>query len=530
VTSRSAVTGAAAARRVQVFETAELGQSVSKAEYREREPVLREELLEAQTKLRQASFPVIILFAGVDGAGKSETANLLNEWLDPRGIVTRAFDAPSQEESERPDFWRYWRALPPKGRIGVFLSAWYHDPLIDRVYRKARGKRFGDRLDEVVSFERTLVADGALILKFWMHLGREAQKRRLESLEHDPHQRWRVTKNDWMNWKNYDRFVGAAEQLILRTSTGEAPWIIVEGEDPRFRSLEVGTRLLKGIRQLLDEEGARRKSLSTKKKGKPNTGKSDNPAPSRRTTVLSRLDLKLSLPKKAYQENLRELQSRLNLLHQQTRQSKISTIMVFEGWDAGGKGGAIRRITHALDSRAYEVIAIAAPTDEERAHHYLWRFWRHLPRAGRFTIFDRSWYGRVLVERVEGLATEKEWRRAYAEINEFERLLIDSGIVLVKFWLHISKKEQRARFKARRKTPFKSWKITEEDWRNREKWDSYESAVDAMIEKTGTRIAPWHLIEGNDKRYARIKVLRTVCETLESALENSSQREGHMSI
>jgi polyphosphate kinase 2 (PPK2 family) len=455
-----------------MFETAELGQTVSKKEYREREPILREQLLEAQGELRRASFPVIVLFAGVDGAGKGETANLLSEWMDPRGMVTRAFDAPSQEEAERPEFWRYWRDLPPRGRIGMFLSAWYHDPLLRKVYRKIDDERYDDRLDEIVSFERTLADDGALILKFWMHLGRQAQRKRLKALEKDPLQHWRV-------------------------------------------SLEVGTILLEGIRRRLADEA----TLSAVRTSKESRSSSPEPAASvHPTTILSRLDMHKRLAKRTYQAKLHELQGRLNLLHHDAREKKLSTILVFEGWDAAGKGGAIRRITAALDARAFQVISIAAPTDEERDHHYLWRFWRHLPRAGRVTIFDRSWYGRVLVERVEGFATEKEWRRAYAEINDFEQQLIDHGVVLVKFWIHITKEEQEARFKAREETPYKRWKMSDEDWRNREKWDAYDVAVNSMIERTSTRIAPWNLVQGNDKRYARIKVLDVVCDNLERSL------------
>jgi polyphosphate kinase 2 (PPK2 family) len=192
---------------------------------------------------------------------------------------------------------------------------------------------------------------------------------------------------------------------------------------------------------------------------------------------------------------------------------------MFEGWDAAGKGGAIRRVTAALDARDYKVIPIAAPTDEEKAHHYLWRFWRHLSKAGRVTIYDRSWYGRVLVERIEGFASTEEWMRAYSEINDFEEQLIDSGMVLGKFWVHITKEEQAARFEARAQIPWKAWKLTEEDWRNRDKWDAYESAVNDMIERTSTRKAPWTLIEGNNKHFARVKVLETVCEKLETALK-----------
>jgi polyphosphate:AMP phosphotransferase len=497
-----------------MFETAELGQTVSKQDYLERVPLLRERLLDAQQRLRTAPFPVLVLFAGVDGAGKSDTTNLLNEWLDPRWITTLAYSTPSEEEVERPEFWRFWRDLPAKGQIGIFLSAWYSEPLLQNAFGKTDLSELDRELEKILAFERTLVDDGALILKFWMHLGKDQQKERLTALEADPTQRWRVTKRDWKHWKMYKKFVRAAEQIIMRTSTGNAPWTIVEGMDDRYRSLKVATHLLEEVERRL---------------GEPLPGaNNDAPVADHRSqegsmriaerTILSGVELSHSLEKRAYSEEQDQLHARLNPLHRLAYESKVSTILVFEGWDAGGKGGAIRRITRALDARNYQVFAIGPPTDEEQAHHYLWRFWRHLSRAGRFTIYDRSWYGRVLVERVEGFATKTEWRRAYAEINDFERQLADHGTVVLKFWIHISPEEQERRFKDRAETPYKRWKLTEEDWRNREKWAEYESAVDDMIERTSTAVAPWHLISGNDKRYARVEILTRICEALEARL------------
>jgi polyphosphate kinase 2 (PPK2 family) len=523
-----------------MFSTAELGQKIPKSEYNQREPLLRQALLEVQTDLRAcARFPVIILFAGVDGGGKGDTVNLLNEWMDPRWLRTRAYDKPSDEERERPEYWRFWRDLPPKGQIGLFLSSWYSQPILRRVYEKDGEATFDDRLDRILAFEKTLADDGALILKFWMHLSHEAQKRRLKKLEKDPLTSWRVTQRDWDHWQIYDRFEAAAERTIMRTSTGYANWTIVEGVDPYFRSLTVGniihreiTRHLEDARKmarlqegpLTDEapptadDKVLDASRSADKEAVPTTGI----MPLKVATVLSSLDMSLQLSKSDYKRQLKECQARLNLLHRKALKKKISTIMLFEGPDAAGKGGAIRRVTRALDARHYQVFPVAAPTDEERAHHYLWRFWRHLTRAGRITIFDRSWYGRVLVERVEGFATEDEWKRAFAEINEFEEQLTDHGILLLKFWEHITKDEQLARFRAREETPHKRWKLTEEDWRNREKWDDYELAVNDIVEHTSTHTAPWVLIEGNDKRFARIKVITTFCDRLEAMLQGKS--------
>ena len=500
-----------------MFEAAELGRSIPKDRFKARIPGLRSELLEVQRQLTGAKFPVIVMFAGVDGAGKGETVNLLNEWMDPRWIVTRAYGQPSEEESERPEFWRYWRDLPPKGRIGLFLSAWYSRAVVNRAYGRIRTNELDQQLERIASFERTLTSDGALILKFWMHLGKKAQKRRLETLEKDPLTRWRVTKQQWRHWKMYDKFVAAGERVLRRTSTVDAPWTIVEGVDEAYRSLTVATAIRDAVREALAGSG----TATVKKSAPPPKAVTAANTPRQATTptILSSLDMQQKVSKKDFGERLEKLQGRLNLLQRKAQAKNISTILVFEGWDAAGKGGAIRRITRALDARSYQVIPIAAPTDEERAHHYLWRFWRHLSRAGRLTIFDRSWYGRVLVERVEGFASEHEWRRAYTEIDEFEDQLVDHGTVLVKYWIHITQDEQLRRFKEREKEKYKQWKLTDEDWRNRAKWPDYERAVNEMVERTSTRGAPWTVVEGNDKYFARLKVLKTLCNSLADAIE-----------
>ena len=498
-----------------MFEAAEIGSVVSKEEYKARVPQLRTDLLEGQRELsRQARFPVIVVFAGVDGAGKSETVNLLNEWMDPRWIVTRAFDDPSDEERSRPEYWRYWQALPPRGRVGLFLRSWYSPPLMERVHRRLDRAEFDERLNRIAAFEKELAADGALILKFWMHLGRRAQKTRLQKLERDPLTRWRVTKLQWKHWRMYDEFVEAAERAIERTSTADGPWTIVEGDDERYRSLTVATLLRDAMRKRLAEaaRGSRRR---------PSARSERSSAP--RDTVLSRLDMSLEIDRSVFPQKLEERQGRLNLLQRKARERGISAIMVFEGWDAAGKGGAIRRVTAALDAPAYQVIPTAAPTDEERAYHYLWRFWRHLPREGMLTIFDRSWYGRVLVERVEGFASSAEWFRAYSEINDFEEQLAEHGVVLVKYWLHITPEEQLRRFKERAGSLFKRWKLTAEDWSNRKKRNEYVRAVNEMVARTGTRTAPWTLVEANNKYYARIKVIETFCARLQKALKSRSR-------
>lgn len=496
-----------------MFETVELDRQMQKAVYKEEETELRRSLLELRVKLRDLNVPVVIVFGGVDGAGKSELANLLTEWMDPRWVKTHAYETPTADESERPEFWRYWRDLPAGGEIGIFLSAWYSEPLVEHAYGGDDGD-FARRLAQIAEFERMLAHDGVIVIKFWMHLSRGRLQQRLERLESDPMNAWRVGDREWSNFQKYDQFIRSAEDLIIRTSTGRAPWHLVEASDPRYRTTRVASLLEDAIRRRVEERRRERRlaepteETSTTPAGEALEGSSSVVGSSvlqvptqRGVTILSRMDLSLELPKDEYKDRLAYARARLGALHQRAMQQKRSLVCVFEGMDAAGKGGAIRRFTSALSSKHVRVIPIAAPTDEEKAHHYLWRFWRHLPRAGKVTVFDRSWYGRVLVERVEGFCDKVEWRRAYNEINHFELQLAQAGFVIAKFWLQISQEEQLARFEARAETPHKAWKLTDEDWRNREKWPLYATAVHDMVERTSTRHAPWHLIEGEDKRW-----------------------------
>ncbi|MBI3893197.1 MAG: polyphosphate:AMP phosphotransferase [Candidatus Wallbacteria bacterium] len=491
-----------------MFAAAELGRKLSKEEYDKDEPVLRNELLEAQMELAKSKFPVVLLVGGVDAAGKGETVNMLLEWMDPRHIEVNSFGIPSDEEAERPYFWRFWRALPPRGKLGVFYGSWYTDLIVGGALGDMKRGAMEHRTQEIRSFEKVLADDGALILKVWLHLSKKAQKRRFTELESDPHTRWRVTKKDWANWDHYDDFVRVSEAALRATSVGHAPWTVVEGEDWRYRQNAVARLLLNSLKARLGKQRPKVEAAASVPPTNPSQGK----------TVLGSLDLRQKLVKKDYEKKLEKYQGRLHHAARKAWEKGVSTVILYEGWDAGGKGGNIRRLTSAMDARNYRVIPIAAPTDEERQHPYLWRFWRHIPRAGRVTIFDRTWYGRVMVERVEGFCTEDDWQRAYSEINDFESQLTESGIVVVKFWIHIGKDEQLRRFEERKKIAYKRYKITDEDWRNRKKWDAYEIAVNEMIERTSTDIAPWTLVEGNDKLFARVKCVKTVCDAIEAKL------------
>jgi len=494
-----------------MFENAELGHKVDKDTYDREAPEVRAALLEAQRDLAGSDLSVVVIVTGVGGAGKSEAVNLLLEWLDARGIETHAMQKPSGEERRRPPMWRFWRDLPPRGRMAISFGAWYAQPLLDRVFGRSGRPELDQSLDRIVELEQMLRREGVLLVKFWLHLSRDAQKVRIRRLEADPRQRWRVFKRDWKLFRRYDAYRSVGEHMLRRTGDGEAPWTIIEGTDRRYCHLTVARALLDALRSGLDRAGAGRPP-------EPEPEPDAAHAVSDAVNVINRLDLGLALGPKAYKEELPRAQGELGLLTRRLRKEKRSLILVFEGPDAAGKGGAIRRITAAMDARDYQVITVAAPTDEERARPYLWRFWRHLPPLGRVTIYDRSWYGRVLVERVEGFARPDQWRRAYKEINGFEEQLTESGAIVIKFWLAISPDEQLRRFRDRQETPYKQYKLTEEDWRNRDRWDAYEAAASEMIERTSTEAAPWVLVEADNKEWARVKVLKAVVDGVEAAL------------
>ena len=484
-----------------MFETAELGRTLSNEEYERRVPELRTQLLRAQHDLARANFSVLVVVEGLEGAGKGDTINLLHAWMDVRHLRTNALAVPTQEEQLYPNYWRFWQHLPPRGRIALFAGSWY-SPL-----PRVGERELDTRLARIRTFERTLTENGILVVKLWFHVSADAQRERFERLMRDKATRWRVTKQDWKQHHHYESILRAASRIVQETSTGEAPWTLIESMDARYRDATVAEHLAQRIRRRLDTP-----SLASSPPA---------PQPAATTTLLDQLDLGLRAEKASYETELSTLQGRLNRLSHKVAKRRRSVVLVFEGPDASGKGGTIRRITAALDARQYRVISIAAPTAEEGAYPYLWRFWRNVPRRGRFAIFDRSWYGRVLVERVEGFAGELEWRRAYKEINDFEAQLSEHGTSVHKYWLQVSGEEQLRRFQEREAKPWKRYKITEEDYRNRSKTPLYEVAANDMIALTSTERAPWTLIEAEDKRYGRLKVLRTLCDDLTARLERT---------
>ncbi|HWA78032.1 MAG TPA: polyphosphate:AMP phosphotransferase [Polyangiaceae bacterium] len=493
-----------------MFESAELGHQLDKATFERELPGLREELLKAQYEvLDKRTFPIVLVVGGVEGAGKGETVSALSEWLDPRHLQVHAMGPASDEERERPPMWRYWRRLPPKGKIGVFFGSWYTEPIVSHALGKSSDGRFAQSLGEIRRFEQMLAAEGALILKFWFHLGKKAQRKRLDTLWSDKHNRFRVEKEDWKRLAHYDDFRASSARALTETDAPEAPWLIIDGSEARYRHFNTAKALAEAMKRRLASDSVAESAPARA---------AELVETVERLPLVRSLDLTRRLEKTEYEAQLEKYQRRLTLLTRKRGFAKLSPVLVFEGMDAAGKGGAIRRVTRALDARLYDVHPIAAPSDEEKSQPYLWRFWRHAPRDGKFAIFDRSWYGRVLVERVEGFASEPTWMRAYGEINDFEQQLVQAGNVLAKFWLQISPEEQLRRFHEREGTPFKRFKLGPEDWRNREKWPEYERAASDMIEHTSTEFAPWTLVEAEDKYFARIKILRTLCEAIERTL------------
>lgn len=494
-----------------MLEMVDLDKKLEKEEYKELMPDLERRLTELQQKARTLGIPTILVFEGLEAAGKGTLINRLMLPLDPRGFKVHPIQPPTLEESMFPFLIRFWEKLPEKGRLGIFDKSWYERVLTDRVTGKISTQELQQAFNEILAFERQQVDAGVVMIKFWVHITKKEQSKRFKDIRKNPSLSWKIGKEEKKQHKAYDDYIEAAEEMLEKTNISQAPWVVIEAHDRRYATTKVFETLA-----VAWEAEIKRREAPVKK----STNKAAKLSP-RNITVLSALDLSQQLDKETYRDELKAYQQRIRDLEHEIYIHRIPAVIVYEGMDAAGKGGNIKRLTENLDPRGYEVIPIAAPTKEELARHYLWRFAREMPKAGHITIFDRSWYGRILVERIEGFCSEAEWKRAYREINEFEAHLADFGVVLVKFWLHIDLDEQLERFKERESTPWKAWKITEEDWRNRDKWPQYESAINDMLANCSTSYAPWTIIEANDKYFARVKALKTVVKALEKALKKA---------
>ena len=504
-----------------MFEAAEIEHNVSKEKFKEAELELHHRVLTLQQRLRQSSKSLIIIVSGVEGAGKGEVLDRLNRWFDTRDVETHAFWDETDEELQRPRYWRFWRCLPARGSVGIMFGSWYTKPIVDLALKRSDQATMDQELARINALEQMLSIDGSIILKFWFHLPKEEQKRRLESEAKIKKLKKSPLLEDFS--KSYDSFLSVSERAIRVSDTGHAPWHIIGATDMKYRDLAMGSILVNTLEEALTEDDQADNKPATLASSLPSDSDDDIVAAilngeASHATVLDSVDLSQQLDDKDYDEQLIALQEKLHGLAWEMFRLRRNMVMVFEGWDGAGKGSAIRRVTAAIDARLYRVIPIAAPSDEELAHHYLWRFWRHIPRCGHITIYDRSWYGRVLVERVEGFASKQQWLRSYQEINDFEEHLTNHGTVVCKFWVHIDQEEQLRRFKAREQDPRKQHKITDEDWRNREKWHNYELAVNDLVTHTSTANTPWTLVAGNDKKFARVQILRTICDRLQAVV------------
>lgn len=537
-----------------MLETIDLSQKLDKETFGQWFPQLQENLRLLQREAYEAGMPTIIVLEGWDAAGKGDAVMKLVERLDPRGFKIDPPAPPGIEEQMRPFLWRFWIKLPSDGQIAIFDRSWYGRVLVERMDGLIAQRQWQQAYQEIAQFERQLTDDGHVLVKFFLHISKKEQRKRFKQMEKDPAESWKVSKEDWKHHKQYEEYQRVVEEMLERTSTSNAPWTIVESTDRRFRRVKIFQTIVKAMREGLDrkrqydarkaeerakferdraerdkarERAAKAASpeaavVSSEPASAPALDQSDEtPAPvfQEMPSILDKTDLSARIERQDYDKELPDLQVRMRELEFACFNNRLPVIVAYEGWDAGGKGGNIKRVTQTLDPRGYNVIPISAPKGDEATHHYLWRFWRHVPKAGHITLFDRTWYGRILVERVEGFCMKEEWQRAFQEINEFEQSLVNWGAVIVKFWIHIGKEEQLRRFEERQETSYKQYKITDEDWRNRGKWDDYKLAVTEAIERTSTSYAPWTIIEGEDKLWARIKALRTIVAAVEAALE-----------
>ena len=475
-------------------------------EIKQRLKAAEEKLSQQQMKLKEKKLPVLVLIEGWGAAGKGSAIGQIIKNIDPRFFKVFSMPStPTEEERRRPFLYRFFEKIPEAGKFTFLDSGWMDQIMKERLDGTLDDKAYAQRVDSVKRFERGLTDNGYLVLKFFFHISKKEQKRRIDELLEDKDTAWRVSPGDLHQNRHYEECLDTFDRYLDDTNTPSAPWYIIDSKSKKFAELQVMETLCMGIETALHNESLAVPLLQ-------------NAFPLVKMPKLKDVPLDKTMGEEEYKKELKELQAKLGQLHNRLYRKRVPVIIGYEGWDAAGKGGNIKRLTGALDPRGFEVHPIASPEPHEKARHYLWRFWTRLPKDGHIAIFDRTWYGRVMVERLEGFCSENDWQRAYYEMNEFEQELANWGAVILKFWVQIDKDTQLARFTDRQNTPSKQWKITNEDWRNREKWDLYEQAVDEMLQKTSTTYAPWHILESVDKKYARIKALKIVIEALEKAL------------
>ena len=496
-----------------MLEKIDLTKTIKKGDFKKRADALRNKLGLLQRTAKDMGIPVMILFEGWDASGKGTLMNELILPLDPRGFQVFNIGEPSKETLLWPHLFAFWEMTPPKGRMSIFNRSWYR-----RMLEPIKGDQ--GILEDILSFERQMTDAGTIIIKFFLHISKKEQKKRLKRMNENHASTWRVNKRELENNENYDQIAKTIEETILRTDKEHAPWTIVEAEHREFATIKILSTVALALEKQIQRVEENQKIATMKKEARAEKADEENAADCMVTepSVLKNLDLNRTVSDAKYSKELKTKQQQFRDLQYKLYTVRRPMVIVFEGQDASGKGGAIKRITQKLDPRGYEVNPTAAPNDWERAHHYLYRFWSRFPKAGHVGVFDRSWYGRVLVERVEGFCSEREWRKAYEEINEMEDQWVRYGAIILKFWMQVDSEEQLQRLKSREENPEKSWKITAEDWRNREKSGLYEKAAEEMMLRTSTANAPWIIVEANDKKFARLKVLTNVVDALTAAL------------
>ena len=499
-----------------MLEKIDLTKKLEKQSYREKMEALELELGRLQRECHAYKIPVMIVLEGFGASGKGVQIGKLIQALDPRGFRVHAITGETEEEQKYPFIRRFWIKTPENGKIAIYDTSWYRRVLADRFSGNTEKEELEDSYAAICSFEEQLTAGGTVMIKLFLAIDQKEQKKRFEKLLESKETAWRVSREDWEKNEKYDSYVRMIEEALQRTDTDYAPWTIVEATDRRFATVKIYTTVIEALKEAVAEKKAEAGREISQETEETETWENRELEES----VLAKVDLTKSYTEKEYHKKKKKLQEKIRKLHGELYRRQIPVIIGFEGWDAGGKGGAIKRLTEKMDPRGFTVNTTAAPNDYEKAHHYLWRFWKNVPKKGHVAVYDRTWYGRVMVERIEGFCTKKEWQRAFKEINDMEAQFVQSGAIVLKFWMQIDKEEQRKRFEERQKNPEKQWKITEEDWRNRDKWDAYEEAVNEMLIRTSTPEAPWVIVEGNCKYYARIKVLEAVIEAIEKRLES----------
>lgn len=454
---------------------------------------LKERLARISRVCQNLEIPVLVMVDGFESSGKGYVINTLTEELNPKYFDVEVFETNEEYDSKFPFTKRFFEHAPRKGHMQFFDRSFYYK-LFDSL--KVDEKNLDEEINSLEKMEKALYDDQTIIIKIFLNVSEDEQKDRIEKLEKSNEKSFYLSANDKNQNKNYKAYQKHMANILEKTNFPFSPWIIIDSDDLKEASKTAVFQMLEALTIGIER-------VSTQRINSKNTQRSYD----KDVKIIENIDLDKKLDKDEYKERKKELQEEIRKVLFEFYKKDISTVLVFEGVDAAGKDGAIARLIKKVDPRLYTVHAISAPSKEELDRNYLWRFYDKLPKDGYMGIFSRSWYGRVMVERVEGFAKTNEWDRAYGEILDMEKNIYNHGSLILKFFVVIDKDEQYKRFKDREKNPDKNYKLTDEDWRNRDKWDAYIKAMNEMLDRTNADYAPWIIIEGNNKKYARIKVM-----------------------